>query len=361
MSISLLIIALIVSYSRMLLTLQQTWWLTGIALGAGALSSLAFGLMTLPITRSVQRLVQFADNVADLSFHTELTNDAGPAELRQLANSLKTMAQCLSASFEQLERMELKRRELIANVSHDLRTPLASIQSCVEALQDKVVTNPNEIESYLHTIHTETRRLSTLIHDLFELSKLEAGQEPLDASLTHLDQVLAEALDSHRMLFREKGITVSVEMPDGLPPMYLSPEKIHRVISNLLQNAIRHSPDYGTIQVCVTRLHAGAIEVSVQDEGPGVNLDDAERLFERFYRTDQSRTRNSGGAGLGLAMLNHWCCCIKATSGCGTETTVGQGPCSGSHFRLRTWMDCPKTRRQMIHLRKDFVRISIES
>lgn len=304
-SISLLIAALIVSYSLMLLTLKQTWLLTGIALGAGAASSLAFGWMTSPIAQSLQRLVQFADNVADLSFDTEIAKDMGPQELRHLADSLQRMGQRLSSSFNQLERMERTRRELIENVSHDLRTPLASIQSYVEALQDKVVVNPKEIEAYLNTVHTETRRLSDLIDDLFELSKLEAGQEDLDASLAHLDQVIAEALDSQRILFRAKGIHVSVAMPNSVPPVRLSPEKIHRVLSNLLQNAVRHTPSESLIQLVVTRIRPSVLEISVQDQGPGVKAEDKERIFERFYRTDQSRTRNTGGSGLGLA-ISKW-------------------------------------------------------
>lgn len=293
-----------------MLTLHQTWLLTGIALGAGLLSSVAFGLMTLPITRSMKGLVEFADSVAKLSFQNEVVIDTGPTELRHLADSLKQMGQRLSTSFEQLERMELTRRELIANVSHDLRTPLASIQSYVEAMQDKVVTDPHEIADYLHTVHTETRRVSSLINDLFELSKLEAGQEVLNATLTHIDQILVESLDGHRMQLREKGIHVSVDMPDALPTICISAEKIHRVVSNLIENAIRYSPDRSVIQVFVRPLSAGshdhlqvgAIEVSIQDVGPGVQPADAERLFERFYRADRSRTRGSGGAGLGLAI-----------------------------------------------------------
>lgn len=301
-SIGLLIAALLVSYWKMLLTLHQTWLLTGIALGAGVLSSLAFGWMTRPITESMQRLVDFSDGVADLSFTGSLMNDSGPAELRHLGRSLQAMGQRLSSTFEQLERMERTRRELVANVSHDLRTPLASIQSYVEALQDKLITDPAEMEAYLHTIHTETRRLSELIDDLFALSKLEAGQEPLNAVHAHLEQVLAEALDSHRMLLRMKDIRVAVQIPDDLSMVYLSPENIHRVVSNLLQNAIRHAPSQSLIRLEVTLARPDVIEVSIQDEGPGVEAADRERIFDRFYRTDQSRTRDSGGAGLGLAI-----------------------------------------------------------
>lgn len=305
-TMALLIAALVVSYSRMLLSLHQTWLLTGIALGAGCISSAAFGIMTLPITKSLFRLVHFSDRVAEGDFRAQISINTGSVEVRHLAESLQTMAERLAANFEQLERMERTRRELVANVSHDLRTPLASIQSYAEALQDRLVTNPEDIEKYVQTIHSETERLSALIHDLFELSKLEAGQENLNPSLARLDQVLIEVLDSQRLALLQKSIDVNVDMKDDVPSFYFSPQKIHRVISNLLQNAIRYAPNHSVIQISVTLTNsAKEVELSIQDAGPGIDIASADRLFERFFRADPSRTRASGGAGLGLA-ISKW-------------------------------------------------------
>lgn len=304
LSLGLLISALMLAtFWKMYLTLSQTWLLTGIALGAGLLSSIAFSLMTLTISRSINRLITFSDSVANLSFEANVSVDSGPTEVRHLAQSLQTMNKRLSDSFSQLEIMERTRRELVANISHDLRTPLASIQSYVEALEDGVVEEKSEQDRYLRTIHNESLRMGRLIDDLFHLSKLEAGQESLDAVPTHLDQVLAEVLDSHLLLLREKHLEVSVDVPEDLPTLWLSPEKIHRVLANLLQNAIRYSPAASILELRVTRLEdTHSIEVSLADHGPGLQSDHKSQLFERFYRVDPSRSRNTGGAGLGLAI-----------------------------------------------------------
>lgn len=304
-SIMVMLVALLVSDWKMLLEPSKTWILAGIDVGAGILSSIAFALMTAPITKSMHNLVDFSDRVAALSFGAKIKSNGGPAEVRHLEHALGAMGARLADSFEKLENMERTRRELVANVSHDLRTPLTSIQSYVEALEDKVVTSPAEMEKYLHTIHVEALRLRRLIDDLLELSKLEAGQETLHRVPTHLDQILAEILDAHHILLQEKELSVSVHVPESLPSISLSPEKIHRVIANLLQNAILHSPRQGQIEVSVvgtTIEGQPAVEVSISDHGTGVAPKDKERLFERFYRADQSRTRNTGGAGLGLSI-----------------------------------------------------------
>jgi two-component system sensor histidine kinase SaeS len=302
LSVALLIGALMIGYWKMLLTLNQTWMLTEIAIGAGVVSSIAFGLMTIPLTRSIRRLVLFSDRVAHLAFDAQVNTERGPAEVRHLARSLYTMSHRLSESFAQLEGMERTRRELIANISHDLRTPLAAIQSYVEALEDGVVDEKVEMDRYLRTIHNETRRLSRLIDDLFELSKLEAGHQSLGAVPCHLEQVLAEVLDSHQLLLNEKRLTMVVDIPDNLPVLILSPEKIYRVVANLLLNAIRYSPEGGAIELGVTLEFADLVQVSLADHGPGVHPSDQVRLFERFYRSDPSRTRHTGGSGLGLAI-----------------------------------------------------------
>jgi two-component system sensor histidine kinase SaeS len=213
------------------------------------------------------------------------------------------MGERLQQSFQLLEETERSRRELVANVSHDLRTPLASIQSFVEALQDGVLEDSDTKERYLATIRLETKRLGMMIEDLFELSKLEAGQQSFEPVLTHLDQVLLEVLESHAVLLRDKELQLQVEVADDLPPLWIMPVKIARVVGNLLQNAIRYSPPGGIINLEASYNQTkGVVEVVIRDQGEGIPPSERERIFERFYRTDQSRNRESGGAGLGLAI-----------------------------------------------------------
>lgn len=190
----------------------------------------------------------------------------------------------------------------MANISHDLRTPMASIQSYVEALQDGVVNSPEETIHYLQTIHNETRRLSMLVDDLFELSKLEAGQDNMKVQPHRIDQVLADVFDTHRLLLSDKQIEILADVQDGLPVLWISIEKIHRVCSNLLDNAITHTTPGSTIEIAVVHLHDSMVEVSIADHGEGVETMHRQRIFERLYRTDPSRARATGGAGLGLAI-----------------------------------------------------------
>jgi signal transduction histidine kinase len=162
-SLALLMGAVVYSYSKMLLNLDQARLFSFIVVGAGILSSVAYWFMTIPITNSVKRLIRFAEQVGDGRFE----------EVRQLTESVQEMKEKIHDSLQKLESMEKTRRELIANVSHDLRTPIASIQSFVEALDDGIIDDDETSHLYLTTIHREVRRLSSLIDDLFELSKLD--------------------------------------------------------------------------------------------------------------------------------------------------------------------------------------------
>lgn len=310
LSVTLLVGAVILSYSLMLLNFKQAQLLTLIAIGAGVISSLAYGLMTIPVTRSVRKLMQFAEQVGEGKLHPDaeeaLLATSGPQEIRQLAKSIQEMKMRLHNSFRRLETMEKTRRELIANVSHDLRTPITTIRSYVEALDDQVIDDRDTSQVYLRTIHREVNRLSSLIDDLFELSKLEAGQQAYRPVPSQIDQVILGVLEGYSLRIHEKGLRVLVEVADDVPGLLLMPEKIARVLSNLLDNAIRHSSEGSMLEVRARPLLAAGghevVEVAVRDEGEGISGEHEEHIFERFFRTDASRNRDSGGAGLGLAI-----------------------------------------------------------
>lgn len=225
----------------------------------------------------------------------------GPKEFRMLALRFNEMKSQLEHSIQTLKSSEASRRELVANVSHDLRTPLASIQSYVEALQDRVIDNEADFQNYLLTIKKETVRLSKLIDDLFQLSRLDAGVYPFDPKPYPLDTLIVETLQSQSLLLEEKQLSVNTSVPYNLPPVRIMPFEIQRVLSNLLQNAIQYSPRHGEIHVQAQR-KGEYVELVVQDEGEGVPEEEQDLIFERFYRTDKSRNRHSGRAGLGLAI-----------------------------------------------------------
>jgi two-component system, OmpR family, sensor histidine kinase SaeS len=302
-SLALLVGAVVYSYNKMLLDFEQARLLTLIAVGAGLFSSVTYWVMTIPIVSSMKRLIQFAEQVGNGHFDGTRIKRRGPYEVRQLTQSVEEMKERIHDNLEKLAVMEQNRRELVANVSHDLRTPIASIQSFVEALDDGVIEDSKTYHSYLKTIQRESHRLSALINDLFELSKLEAGQQSYLPVPGRIDQMIIEVLESYSVRIRDKQLNVKVYVADDIPSLFMMPDKITRVLNNLLDNAIRHSPKGSNIEIEVKKLlNNNFVEVSIRDEAEGVSRENAGRIFERFYRVDKSRSRTSGGAGLGLAI-----------------------------------------------------------
>jgi two-component system sensor histidine kinase SaeS len=330
-SIVFLLIFLFISYDKMLLNIRQFIWISTITFAVGVLSVFLHFLMIRPLEKSMRLIVAESKKIALGNYHAQVPV-VGPAEFKKMANQFNEMSTHLEVSFNRLRDSEVSRRELIANVSHDLRTPLASIQSYVEALQDGVVEDKDTYQKYLSTIQTESIRLGHLINDLFELSRLDAGVEEFQPELYPLEDLIVEKLKSFALQFDQKKLQVSVHMPDDSPYVLIMPFKIKRVFANLLENAIRYAPDESRIEITVTPLEDQFIEVSVADQGEGIGEIEQTQLFERFYRTDKSRNRHSGGAGLGLAIAKSL---IELHGGrVGMESVKGQGS--------RFWFTLPK-------------------
>ncbi|WP_088265905.1 sensor histidine kinase [Bacillus mycoides] len=303
LSTSILVLAIWYSETKMLLEPEQTRLLTVIAVVGLIISTFIYWLMTRPIMRSIKNLMTLTKQFSDRQFETMYIIGKEPREFKELATSFQQMAKKLEEGFTQLEEGEKARKELITNISHDLRTPMASIQLMIEALQDNLIEDPEMRKQYLATILKEIERLSGLINDLFELSKLEFEQVDFYPSFTHIDKVLLDVLESHSVLLEDKQIDLQLQVPDRLPRLLIMPCKIARVIGNLLDNAIRYSPVSGTIELIVEENKQNQqVQFILRDEGEGISPNDQLRVFERFFRTDQSRSSQSGGSGLGLAI-----------------------------------------------------------
>ena len=201
--------------------------------------------------------------------------------------------------------LEVSRRTLIASVSHDLRTPLASMRAMVEALNDGIVSEPETVSRYLRTIQNETLHLTTLIDDLFELSQIDAGALQLHVEPASLSDLLSDALESMSAQAERKQIQIESHIEGDLPRVPLDAPRMQRVLYNLIQNAIRHTPTDGTITLTL-RGNPGGVELTVADTGEGIPGADLPHIFDRFYRGEPARTRDSSsaapGAGLGLAI-----------------------------------------------------------
>jgi signal transduction histidine kinase len=199
-----------------------------------------------------------------------------------------------------IDDAERMRRELIAAVSHDLRTPITSLRLLTDAIADDVVDDATR-RSYLAQMSTHINALSALIDDLFELSRLEAGEITWSLEQVRLDQLVGETVEAMRVQADARQVRVLTELPADLMPAQGDPEKLQRVLFNLIQNAIRHTPADGSVVVRAAGV-GDEVEIEVADTGGGIAADDRDRVFEPFFRGGPQAARPRGGAGLGLAI-----------------------------------------------------------
>jgi two-component system phosphate regulon sensor histidine kinase PhoR len=227
-----------------------------------------------------------------------------------------------------LRRLEQVRKDFVANVSHELRTPLTAIKGYAEALQDASQDDPAQRSRFLDIIRTHTDRLNLIITDLLLLSKIESGQIPLKREPVKLLALVDRTLGLLRHLIEQKQHKVVTVIPSGLPPILGDEERLGQVFTNLLDNAIKYTPDHGTITI-TAEVVQDTVEVSVEDTGIGIPPQDLPRIFERFYRVDKARSRELGGTGLGLAIVKH------LVEGHGGSVSVESLSGQGTRFRVR--------------------------
>jgi signal transduction histidine kinase len=221
-------------------------------------------------------------------------------ELNELARDVERLVERLSSEERARSAADRARRDLLAAVSHDLRTPLASIQVLAEAIEDRVVDDQTRRE-YAARMAVHARALSGLIDDLFELSRLEAGDIHWTIEQVRVAELVEETVDAMRPEAEAGGVAVRTELGDANAYARANPERIQRVLFNLLQNAIRHTPADGSITVRAEQLD-GAVEIEVADTGAGIREEDRGSVFQAFVQGGAERSRTNGSAGLGLAV-----------------------------------------------------------
>jgi signal transduction histidine kinase len=214
--------------------------------------------------------------------------ESGPQELVEVSASFNEMATNIEQLFD-------ARRQLVAWASHDLRTPLASLRAMIEALEDDLAST----DEYLPAIREQVETLTMLVEDLFELARIDAGVLALDVQDASLADLISGCLRGLDAEARARNIRLEARLDDSR--VRIAPAKIERVLLNLLTNAVRHTPSDGAVSV-VVEPNSDHVVVSVEDTGPGLADGAPDRMFERFWRADDSRARSSGGAGLGLAI-----------------------------------------------------------
>ncbi len=240
------------------------------------------------LTSPLREMAAAADAMAQGDYSRRVTTTSHD-EVGALARAFNEM----SAELAETDRM---RRDLVANVSHELRTPIAALQVALENLADGVADPDPET---FRTMLSQVERLGRLVKQLLDLSRLEAGTVPLDLAEFRVEPLLEHAV--REQLLHEPGIDVAVDVEPGDLTADGDPERVHQVVANLLENAVRYSPNGGTVEVRARR-HDSGVVIEVLDEGPGIPEAERARVFDRFARLDAARSSSDGGAGLGLAI-----------------------------------------------------------
>jgi signal transduction histidine kinase len=267
---------------------------------AGGMAMALGWFLSSTVTERIHLLQQAAERLArgDLSTRVPVS---GRDEVAALASAFNQMAARLQAADRRQRELEGLRRDLIAWVGHDLQTPLASIRAILEALADGVADEPGMQQRYFATAQRDLRALSSLIDDLFQMAQLDAGGLQLDRSRSSLADLISDTLESFSELAKRQQVSLEGQAQQDLDPVDMDTQRIGRVLNNLVSNALRHTPAGGRVQVEARRL-GPRVQVTVSDTGDGIPAADLPHIFERFYRGEKSRSRQTGGSGLGLAI-----------------------------------------------------------
>jgi two-component system, OmpR family, phosphate regulon sensor histidine kinase PhoR len=224
-------------------------------------------------------------------------------------------------------RLEHIRRDFVANASHELRTPLTSIRGFVEALEDGAVHEEEKAQRFLGKIRTHADRMAALVEDLLELSRLESGDRAPEWEQTLPSDVAEDVVASFAGLAARKGTSLRRE-DRGAPPVVTDPERLRRILENLVDNAVKYTPEGGSVAITTSAGPGGSARIEVADNGPGIAPEHQARIFERFYRVDKARSRELGGTGLGLSIVRH------LAEGMGASVSVESEPGRGARFTV---------------------------
>jgi two-component system, OmpR family, sensor histidine kinase BaeS len=272
------------------------------------------------IGRSVASIADAASDVAGGRYDVRVPSPRLGAEFDALVSGFNQMA-------DRLGSVERTRRRLLADLGHEMRTPVATLDAYLEALEDGVATLDTATAELLRA---QTRRLALLSEDIGTVSRAEEGQVRLDLRTVQPATVVSAAVDSVAEAYETKGVRLVTDIAAGLPQLSLDPERIGQVLGNLLDNALRHTPAGGTVTISATASRrTGGVALSVADAGEGIPAEHLAHVFERFYRVDTARDRAHGGSGIGLAIAKAF---VEAHGGQLSATSPGTG--QGSTFQI---------------------------
>lgn len=275
----------------------------------------------------LRRLRQVTEKLAAGNY-TERVLRPGAGESGKLGRALNLLADKVQEDIARMRRLEELRREFVANVSHELKTPLTSIRGFAETLRAGAVDDPAHRLEFLEAIESDAQRLTALVDDLLDLSAIESGRRKAVLEPVSILDIAREAAARLKPLAERRGVTLRVYDNPELPLVKADRGQIGRVLRNLLENAVKFNREGGS---AVVRAEADAEEavILVTDTGSGIPKEDIPRIFERFYRVDKARSSDAGGTGLGLSIVKH---IVEGHGGCvDVQSRLGEG----SIFRVR--------------------------
>lgn len=292
----------------------------GITLIAAALISLiALAFITRNLSKIIYVIRQFKDG--NINARIKLK---GGGELAEFADSFNEMADTIVSNIEEMKTMDNLRRELVANVSHDLRTPLATIQGYIETILMKADTlSEDDRKKYMQTIFSSTERLKNLVEELFELSKLEARETVPDPEPFSIAELVQDVQQKNLIIAEPKKINLTLDFPFDLPLVYADIGMMEKVLQNLLDNAIKFTPEEGKITIALSPQKEDIL-LSVKDTGIGINSKDLPHIFDRYQQAERTSINKEIGLGLGLAIVkkilevHNISIHVKSTEGKGT-------------------------------------------
>ncbi|MGB8402706.1 MAG: ATP-binding protein [Mycobacterium sp.] len=298
---------------------QATAVSVGISLVVAATAALALSwYLSRRMHRSTAELAAAATAVAGGNYDIRVSSPHLGAEFDTIAEAFNTMA-------EQLGSVEATRRQLLADLAHELRTPVSVIEAYLEALEDGV----HELDTTtIGVLRDQTRRLTRLSADVRALTEAESDAALLDTQSVSPTDVIAAAVDAFAAPYRAKDVALTSRVAPNLPQLWADPQRLGQVLANLLANALRHTAAGGAVRVTANAAGAG-VRIQIADDGDGIPPEHLPRLFERFYRVDSARDRAHGGAGIGLAIAK---ALVEAHDGHITAASTGVG--AGSTFTV---------------------------
>lgn len=291
----------------------------GVALAAALVAALAINaFVARRIARPVRQLAAAAADVAEGHYAVRL---APPG----LGTEFDTVAASFNAMATRLQDVEATRRRLLADLGHEMRTPLATIEAYLEAVEDGVAVDDEDV---LSVLHTQTNRLRRLSDDIAAVSRAEEQQLDLHPVRVDPATLVRVAVAGAAPRYAAKGVTLDQQVDAEVPDVYADPERMGQVLGNVLDNALQHTPTGGRVSIRATRAATGT-QITVTDTGEGIPAEHLPHIFERFYRADAARDRRHGGSGIGLAIVH-----AIVTAHHGHVTAHSAGPGTGTTFTL---------------------------